>query len=101
MVAHLFIGLIIMAFASLFITQGKRRKIWSVLLLIALCAMSWVLIQNLNSGDTSGFIYQWLPYHKLKADFNISSSLPMQNMWSTRKGFISAINIPRRVMKTS
>ncbi len=80
MVINLFIGLILISAASTLITQGKRRKIWSILLLIALCGLSWMVVHDLHLVNDSGFIYQWLPYPKLQADFNISASLRMQQM---------------------
>lgn len=80
MVIQLFIGLILIATASLLITQGKRRKFWSIILLGFLCLISWFFIQGLSNDSTSGFIYQWLPYKQLKADFNISASLRVKNM---------------------
>ncbi len=80
MVINLFIGLILISAASMFITQGKRRKIWSILLLAALCGVSWMVVHDLHIVSDSGFMYQWLPYPKLQADFNISASLHMQQM---------------------
>lgn len=80
MVINLFIGLILISAASMLITQGKRRKIWSILLLIALCGISWMAVHDLHIVSDSGFMYQWLPYPKLQADFNISASLRMQRM---------------------
>lgn len=80
MVAHLFIGLIVIALASLLITQGKRRRIWSILLLVALSIITYLFLNTLNNESSSGFIYQWLPYHQLRADFNISASLRMKEL---------------------
>ena len=80
MVMQLFIWLILIAAASLLVTQGKRRKVWSVLLLGVLCVVSWFFIQGLSNETASGFIYQWLPYKQLQADFNISASLQVRNM---------------------
>lgn len=80
MVVQLFICLIVLAAASLLITQGRRRRIWSVLVLAGLCVVSYLFINSLNDAST-GFIYQWLPYETLKADINISSSLRMQQMF--------------------
>jgi len=91
MVAHLFIGLVLITAASLLITQGKRRKIWAILLLLALCSLSLVFIRNLNISDNMGFMYQWLPYSKLQADFNISSSVRMQQMLSQLIGLLGII----------
>ncbi len=83
MVIHLFIGLILIAVASMFITQGKRRKIWSLLLLVALGLVSWLFIYNISMDSNSSFMYQWLPYSKLQADFSISSSARMQGLVAT------------------
>ena len=80
MVVQLFICLIAISVASLLITQGRRRRIWSVLLLLGLCIISYFFMDSLNSSS-AGFIYQWLPYDTLKADINISSSLRMQQMF--------------------
>ncbi len=80
MVAHLFTALIIIALASLLITQGKRRRVWSILLLIALGIITYFFLNSLSAQPSSGFIYQWLPYRQLRADFNISSSLRMQSL---------------------
>ncbi len=80
MIIHLFIGLILIAVASMFITQGKRRKIWSLLLLAALGLVSWLFIYNISMDGNSSFMYQWLPYSKLQADFSISSSARMHGL---------------------
>lgn len=80
MVVNLFIGLILIAIFSTFIAHGKRKKIWSVLLLMALCILSYLFINNLNSNNHTNFIYQWLPYQDLNADFRISSSLHIQKL---------------------
>lgn len=93
MVIHLFIGLILISFISLFIVQGKRRKIWSILLLAALGAISWLFIYNLSDVNNSGFIYQWLPYPKLQADFNISASQNMQHLLSLMVYILAAVII--------
>lgn len=81
MVLQLFIGLLAIAAASLLITQGRRRRIWSVLILAGLCVVSYYLLDNLSQSANGGFIYQWLPYKELKADFNISSSQNMRQMF--------------------
>lgn len=83
MVIHLFIGLILISAASMLVTQGKRRKIWSLLLLVALGVLSCFFVYNINEVSDSGFIYQWLPYSKLQADFNISASARTQNLLSS------------------
>lgn len=80
MVLQLFIGLIVIAAASLLVTQGRRRRIWSVLILAGLCVVSYLFLDSLSQSPDSSFIYQWLPYESLKADFNISSSGRMQRM---------------------
>ncbi len=80
MVVQLFICLIAIAAASLLITQGRRRRIWSVLVLSGLCIISYFFMDSLNASS-SGFIYQWLPYEVLKADINISSSSHMRQMF--------------------
>ena len=81
MVLQLFIGLIILALTTLLITQGRRRRIWSVLLLTGLSVISYLFIDNLNQNIGSNFIYQWLPYSVLKADFAISSTVGIQQMF--------------------
>ncbi len=81
MILQLVIGLLALAVASMLITQGRRRRIWSVLILAGLCIGVWFLLSNLNAAADGNFIYQWLPYNKLKADINISSSLPLREFF--------------------
>ena len=80
MILQLFIGLMALAFISLLVTQGRRRKIWSVLLLVGLMVVAYFFMESLNREPANSFIYQWLPYDVLKADFNISSSVRTQNL---------------------
>lgn len=80
MVLQLFIGLMLLASATLLVTQGRRRRIWSVLLLGGVACLSYLFIDNLNQSVGSNFIYQWLPYDILKAEFSISSSKGIQEM---------------------
>lgn len=91
MVLQLFIGLLLIAFGSLLITQGRRRRIWSVLILGGLCCVSYLLLDSLSHSADGGFIYQWLPYKTLKADFNISSSQRMQHMFLPLVYFLAAL----------
>ncbi len=81
MVLQLFIGLLAIASASLLITQGRRRKIWSILILASLVMVSYMFAENLSSNLQDGFIYQWLPYSEIKSDFHIASSLRLQKMF--------------------
>lgn len=99
MVAHLFIGLIIIALAAMLITQGKKRRIWSILLLAALSVITYFFLTNLNTQPATGFIYQWLPYHQLRADFNISSSLHMQSLLQPLIGIL-ALTILLNIINT-
>ncbi|MBE6467040.1 MAG: hypothetical protein E7004_00400 [Alphaproteobacteria bacterium] len=80
MILQIFICLLMMAFCSLLITQGRRRKIWSVLLLFGLGIISYFFVISLNAQPQGSFIYQWLPYNILKADFNISDAKNIQQM---------------------
>ena len=80
MILQIFVGLLAMATISLFVTQGRRKRIWSVLLLCGLTAISYFFIINLKSDSQTAFIYQWLPYDMIRADFSISASENMQHM---------------------
>ena len=80
MILQVFICLLLMSLYPLLITQGRRRKIWSAILLIGLSAASYFFVINLNTQPQDSFIYQWLPYELLKADFRISASQNVQNM---------------------
>lgn len=91
MVLELFIGLIAIAAASLLVKQGRRRRIWSVLILTALCAMTYFFVESLSYSPENGFIYQWLPYDALRADFNISSSLRMKQMFLPLIGLLAGL----------
>lgn len=91
MVLQLFIGLLLIALGSLLVTQGRRRRIWSVLILGGLCCVSYFLLDSLSHSADGGFIYQWLPYKTLKADFNISSSQRMQHMFLPLVYFLAAL----------
>lgn len=91
MVTQLFVGLMLIAAASLLVTQGKRRRVWSIILLGALGTMAYFFVVNLNAHPNTGFIYQWLPYRQLKADFNISASLRMQTMLMSMLYLLAAL----------
>lgn len=81
MILQLFIGLLGIALASLLITQGRRRKIWSVLILTTLVLLSYFFADNLSSNLQEGFIYQWLPYSEIRSDFHIASTIHLQKMF--------------------
>ena len=81
MVLQLFIGLLAIASGSLLITQGRRRKIWSILILASLVVVSYLFADNLSSNLQESFIYQWLPYSDIKSDFYIASSISLQKMY--------------------
>lgn len=81
MVLQLFICLLVIASASLLITQGRRRRIWSILIFAGLGILAYFFMENLSRPQTTNFIYQWLPYEELRADINISSSRRMQHMF--------------------
>ncbi len=89
MILQLVIGLLALAAASMLITQGRRRRIWSILILIGLCGGAWFLLSNLGNTADAGFIYQWLPYNKLKADINISSTLQLQQFFTPLIGLLA------------
>ncbi len=80
MVLQLFISLILLASLTLLITQGRRRRIWSVILLGGVAFISYLFIDNLNQSVGTNFIYQWLPHNILKAEFSISSTIGIQQM---------------------
>ncbi len=81
MVLQLFVCLLTIAAASLLITQGRRRRIWSVLIFAGLSIMAYLFMNTLSGVQGGSFIYQWLPYDTLKADISISSSLRMRQMF--------------------
>ncbi len=80
MILQIFIGLLAMSGVSLLITQGRRKRIWSILLLCCLAVLSYFFVINLNVHTQESFIYQWLPYNMIKADFSISASQNIQHM---------------------
>lgn len=80
MILQIFIGLLALASVSLFVTQGRYKRVWSVLLLCGLSVISYFFVINFNTGNQTGFIYQWLPYDMIKADFSISTSENIQHM---------------------
>ncbi len=81
MLLQLIICLAILSAASLMVTQGRRRRIWSIIMLFVLVAFSYFLMSGMDSDQTGNFIYQWLPYKSLQADINISSSKNMRQMF--------------------
>ena len=91
MALQLFINLIALAAASLLITQGRRKKIWSVLILAALAAVAYCLFDSLSQPSGGGFIYQWLPYKELHADINITSSPQMQHLFLSMVWILIAV----------
>ena len=80
MILQIFIGLLAMSGISLLVTQGRRKRIWSILLLCCLATLSYFFVINLNINTQESFIYQWLPYNIIKADFSISASQNIQHM---------------------
>ena len=80
MVLHIFIGLLLMSGVSLLVTQGRRKRIWSVMILCGLAIMSYFFVINLDANTQGSFIYQWLPYDIIKADFSISASQNIHHM---------------------
>ena len=80
MILQIFIGLLAMSGVSLLVTQGRRKRIWSILLLCCLAVLSYFFVINLNVHTQESFIYQWLPYNMIKADFSISASQNIQHM---------------------
>ncbi len=81
MLLQLLICLAALSAASLLVTQGRRRRIWSIIMLFMLVAVSYFLLRGYDNEQTGNFIYQWLPYKSLKADINISSSKNMRQMF--------------------
>ena len=77
---QIFVGLLALATISLFVTQGRYKRVWSVLLLCGLAVISYFFTINFNTDNQTGFIYQWLPYNMIKADFSISASQNIQHM---------------------
>ena len=82
MIIQLFISVIALAAASLMVTQSRRRKIWSVLLLVGLGTVVYFFMINLNHDSAQNFIYQWLPYNLIRADLSISASVRGQKILS-------------------
>ena len=80
MILQIFIGLLILSGVSLLVTQGRRKRIWSILLLCCLVTLSYFFVINLDVSNQGSFIYQWLPYNMIKADFSISDSQNIQHM---------------------
>lgn len=81
MVLQLFIGLLALAATSLLITQGRRKRVWSALMLLGLGLIGCFLFENTDNAPESGFVYQWLSYDILKANINISSSAAMRQLF--------------------
>ena len=85
MILQIFIGLLAMTTISLFVTQGRRKRIWSVLLLCGLAVISYFFVTNLNTDSQTAFIYQWLPYDMIRADFYGKDA--MQSVYYAQKVF--------------
>ncbi|MBE6443824.1 MAG: hypothetical protein E7020_04055 [Alphaproteobacteria bacterium] len=81
MVLHLFIALFVIASASILIIQGRRRRIWSFGLLAILACICYFFATNTNTFNHTNFIYNWLTYDNLYANFSIISSLKISQMY--------------------
>ena len=81
MVLQLFVALLGISFMSTLVTQGRRRRVWSVLILLALSALSYFFMNSININEQGTFLYQWLPYNTIKADFSLISTLKMRQMY--------------------
>ncbi len=78
MIQQLFFALLIIALGSFLVVQGRRRRIWSVILLLAALFFMYNLWEALSSGQIGFFVYSWLPDEVLNAHFYLSSSLEVE-----------------------
>ena len=81
MVLHLFIALFVIASASILIIQGRRRRIWSFCMLAILACVCYFFASNINTSNHIDFVYKWLTYDNLYANFSIISSLKISQMY--------------------
>ncbi len=80
MILQLFITLLLISVTSMLVTQRRRKRIWSVLVLAVLCIVAYFFMQSISTNTQEGFIYQWLPYSNLKADIMISSAVQIKQV---------------------
>ena len=81
MILQLVIWLLAVAGASMLITHGRRRRIWSVLILLSLVIFSIFLSYQVDTQHHQ-FIHPWLSYDNLKAQFNISADISLQYLFT-------------------
>lgn len=81
MVLHLFIALLTIATTSMLIIQGRRRRIWSFCMLAILACVCYFFASNINTSNHIDFVYKWLTYDNLYANFSIISSLKISQMY--------------------
>ena len=68
MILQLFLSLVVMALFAFIVAPGQGRRAWSHL---------WSAFQQ---HDTSQFVYPWIPYPALQANFNLSANLKLEQM---------------------
>lgn len=81
MVLHLFIALLTIATTSMLVIQGRRRRIWSFCMLAILACVCYFFASNINTSNHIDFVYKWLTYDNLYANFSIISSLKISQMY--------------------
>jgi len=87
MIVQLVIWLLAVAVVSMLIPQKRRKKIWSIFIMLALAAIS-VLLLDTQDGE---FVYQWLSSQKLSASFNISSSDDLKKLFMPLFAILAAV----------
>ena len=74
MISQLFFSLIAIALLALLVVQGRRRRIWSFLLLAACGFLMYELLLSFREDAFSSFVYQWGGFQNLQFSLHLSGT---------------------------
>lgn len=74
MIVEIFFSLVMAGLLSLLLIDSKRLRLVAALAFFATLCISIFAVQNMLWGESSAFIYQWIPYEDLRANLNLSSA---------------------------
>ncbi len=80
MIQQLFFALLIIAMGSFLIVHGRRRRTWSVVLLLVASFFMYNLWTALEIEQSGFYAYSWLPKEFLNVHFYLSSSLRVEKV---------------------
>ena len=80
MILQLFLSLVVMALFAFIVAPGQGRRAWSAIMFVICAVLMYHLWSAFQQHDTSQFVYPWIPYPALQANFNLSANLKLEQM---------------------